>query len=211
MPPLFVYRPQQSWRKRAATKPRATPTAASIKPAVSDLYGTVAIGLPGAVLFNLSARHSGPVGAVWLLVTAIAITDGAMVYLAVHKRWNKLSIKTIKGTIRSNGFKVVDEEWLRKNLQQICGGAFSREWGIFRIKPINTYGCYKLFVYEFPEPREIPEARYGAVWIDTSTRQAEYYTLEYSLDNRWVLGSMTEKQHANYGSIDSPDLKRFIL
>ena len=36
-------------------------------------------------------------------------------------------------------------------------------------------------------------------------------TLEYSLDNRWVLGSMTEKQHANYGNIDSPDLKRFIL
>ena len=185
--------------------------AASIKPAVSYLYGTVAIGLPGAVLFNLSARHSGPVGAVWLLVTAIAMTAGAMVYLAVHKRWNKLSIKTIKGTIRSNGLKVVDEEWLRKNLQQICGDAFTREWSVFRIKPINTYGCYKLFVYEFPEPREIPEARYGAVWIDTSTRQAEYYTLEYSLDNRWVLGSMTEKQHANYGNIDSPDLKRFIL
>ena len=77
--------------------------AASIKPAVSYLYGTVAIGLPGAVLFNLSARHSGPVGAVWLLVTAIAMTAGAMVYLAVHKCWNKLSIKTIKGTIRSNG------------------------------------------------------------------------------------------------------------
>ncbi|OUQ53103.1 hypothetical protein B5E60_08755 [Alistipes sp. An116] len=71
------------------------PTAASIKPAVSDLYGTVAIGLPGAVLFNLSARHSGPVGEVWPLVTAIVMTAGAMVYLAVHKRWNKLSIKTI--------------------------------------------------------------------------------------------------------------------
>lgn len=211
MPPLFVYRPQQGWRKRAVTKPRATPTATSIKPAVSDLYGTVAIGLPGAVLFNLSARHSGPVGAVWPLVTAIAMTAGAMVYPAVHKCWNKRSIKTIKGSIRSNGLKVVDEKWLRKNLQQICGGAFSREWNVFRIKSINTYGCYKLFVYESPEPREIPEARYGAVWIDTSTRQAEYYTLEYSLDNRWVLGSMTEKQHANYGNIDSPDLKRFIL
>ena len=320
--------------------------AASIKPAVPYLYGTVAIGLLGAVLFNLSARNSGPVGAVWLLATTIAMTAGAMAYVAVREHRNKLSIKTIKGIIRSNGLRVVDEEedtvffripgskptyaavfkkpqfflrypfylsgdirmaraaayevmdqrfmvkisiertnepqknlfanvaietadqqtdllrknlllylqivnsaaqlflekiecpasdqtaanrregiydpeyrwfpqlvkavsngrialdalsdeeWLRKNLQQICGDAF---------------GCYKLFVYEFPEPREIPEARYGAVWIDTSTRQAEYYTLEYSLDNRWVLGCMTEEQHANYGSIDSPDLKRFIL
>ena len=335
--------------------------AASIKPAVPYLYGTVVVGLLGAVLFNLSTRNSGLVGAVWLLVTAIAMTAGAMVYFAVRKRWNKLSIKTIKGIIRSNGLRVVDEEedtvffripgskptyaavfkkpqfflrypfylsgdirmaraaayevmdqrfmvkisieqtnepkknlfanvaietadqrtdllrknlllylqivnsaaqlflekiecpasdptaanrregiydpeyrwfpqlvkavsngrialdalsdeeWLRKNLQQICGDAFSREWNAFRIKTINTYGCYKLFVYEFPEPREIPEARYGAVWIDTSTRHAEYYTLEYSLDNRWVLGCMTEEQHANYGSIDSPDLKRFIL
>ena len=31
VPPLFVYRPQQGWRKRAATKPRATPTAAGSK------------------------------------------------------------------------------------------------------------------------------------------------------------------------------------
>lgn len=125
-------------------------------------------------------------------------------------RWFPMLVETISnGKIALEA--LADEDWLRTNIQQICGEAFVQEWNTFRIKSINTYGNYKLFVYEFPEPREIPEARYGAVWIETLSRQAEYYTLEYSLDNRWVMGSMTREQHANYGSIDAPDLKRFIL
>lgn len=125
-------------------------------------------------------------------------------------RWFPLLVKTVgNGKIALDA--LADEEWLRSNIQQICGEDFVQEWNAFRIKTINTYGIYKLFVYEFPEPREIPEARYGAVWINTSTKQAEYYTLEYSLGNQWVLGSMTEERHANYGSIDTPDLGRFIL
>ena len=86
-----------------------------------------------------------------------------------------------------------------------------KEWDNFKIQSVNTYGGYKLIIYAYPQPKVIAEALYGGILLNTATRQAQYYTLEYSYDNKWVLGSMNAKrEHNNYGTIDSPDLDHFI-
>ena len=38
---------------------------------------------------------------------------------------------------------------------------------------------HTVIFYNFPEPRQIPEALYGAVLINNITGKAKYYTLEY--------------------------------
>ena len=44
---------------------------------------------------------------------------------------------------------------------------------------------HTVIFYNFPEPRQIPEALYGAVLINNITGKAKYYTLEYGyLDSR---------------------------
>ena len=110
---------------------------------------------------------------------------------------------------------LTDEEWLRQNIRIYCmehdGKEFIKEWDDFKIQSVNTYGDYKLIIYAFPQPKEISEALYGAVLLNMETHQAHYYTLEYSYNNKWVLGSMDANgEHNNYGTVDSPDLDKFI-
>lgn len=110
---------------------------------------------------------------------------------------------------------LTDEEWLRQNIRKYCiehdEKEFVGEWDDFKIQSVNTYGDYKLIIYAFPQPKKIPEALYGAVLLNMETRQAHYYTLEYSYNNEWVLGSMDANgEHNNYGTVDSPDLDNFI-
>lgn len=103
-----------------------------------------------------------------------------------------------------------DEEWLRHNIQEKCPPQYAREWEAFRIERKQNLGDYRLIVYAFPKPIEIPEAIYGAVLLNMKTRQSDFYTLEYSFEHRWVLGGMSGSKHANYGNIDSPDLNKFL-
>ncbi len=103
-----------------------------------------------------------------------------------------------------------DESWLRHNIQEKCPSQYAREWETFRIERMQNFGEYRLIVYEFPKPIEIPEAIYGAVLLNTQTNQSNFYTLEYSFEHRWVLGGMSRTKHANYGTIDSPDLEKFL-
>lgn len=110
---------------------------------------------------------------------------------------------------------LTDEEWLRQSIRQYCmehnEKEFIKEWDNFKIQSVNTYGGYKLIIYAYPQPKVIAEALYGGILLNMATRQAQYYTLEYSYDNKWVLGSMNAKgEHNNYGTIDSPDLDHFI-
>lgn len=65
-------------------------------------------------------------------------------------------------------------------------------------------------LYIFPKPRQVPEAAFGAVLINTTDNNARYYTLEYSFDGAWVLGSMDQTTHSNYGNLENPSLKSFI-
>lgn len=106
---------------------------------------------------------------------------------------------------------LTDEEWLRENIKnKISSSEISDEWNSFKINRIDNYGEYKLIVYQFPEPKAVPEAKYGVVLMNTTTRDIDYYTLEKTFNDKWVYGSMTSEQHRNYGEVDTDDLEKFI-
>ena len=69
---------------------------------------------------------------------------------------------------------------------------------------------YILIIYNFPEPAEVPEAAYGAVLLNRSTTQAEYYILEASLDGKWAVGSKTATRHLSFELWDSADKEKFV-
>lgn len=106
---------------------------------------------------------------------------------------------------------LTDEAWIRDIVQSKCPNEEIRiEWGNFKIKRVDNYGDYKLVIYEFPEPKFAPEAKYAAVLINTATLKADYYTLEKSLEDKWFYCAVTEKEHLNYGEAHHSDLDRFI-
>jgi hypothetical protein len=84
------------------------------------------------------------------------------------------------------------------------------EWNSFKINRVDKFGDYKLIIYQFPEPKVAPEAKYGAVLLNTNTLDSNYYTLEMSVEDRWFYGGVSEDRHLNYGKAESADLDRFI-
>ena len=106
---------------------------------------------------------------------------------------------------------LVDEEWIRRAIQTRCSNeACKEEWNSFKINRVNNFGNYKLIIYQFPEPKIAPEAKYGAVLLNTDTMDGNYYTLEMSVEDRWYYGGVSEDRHLNYGEAESADLDRFI-
>ena len=106
---------------------------------------------------------------------------------------------------------LVDEEWIRREIQTRCSSNECKEvWNSFKINRVNKFGDYKLIIYQFPEPKVAPEAKYGAVLLNTNTLESNYYTLEMSVEDRWYYGGVSEDRHLNYGEADSADLDRFI-
>ena len=105
-----------------------------------------------------------------------------------------------------------DEAWLRQQIiSRIPAVEAAQEWSAFHIERIDNYGDYKLIVYGFPEPQSIPEAKYGAILLNTQTKVFDYYTLEFSYNGKWVLGRMQGSQHTNYGELESqPDVEAFV-
>lgn len=106
---------------------------------------------------------------------------------------------------------LVDEEWIRREIQTRCSSnECKEEWDSFKINRVNKFGDYKLIIYQFPEPKVAPEAKYGAVLLNTNTLDSNYYTLEMSVEDRWYYGGVSEDRHLNYGEAESADLDRFI-
>lgn len=106
---------------------------------------------------------------------------------------------------------LVDEEWIRREIQTRCSSnECKEEWDSFKINRVNKFGDYKLIIYQFPEPKIAPEAKYGAVLLNTNTLDSNYYTLEMSVEDRWYYGGVSEDRHLNYGEAESADLDRFI-
>ncbi len=104
-----------------------------------------------------------------------------------------------------------DEAWLRQQIISRVPAETAQEWSTFHIERINKYGDYKFFVYGFPEPQSIPEAKYGAILLNTQTKEFDYYTLEFSYSGKWVLGRMQDMQHINYGELEAqPDVDAFV-
>lgn len=87
---------------------------------------------------------------------------------------------------------------------------FSFDWDQFRCDYCTVGENDLLVVYKFPNPIQVPEAIYGAVLVNMNTKDARYYTLEYSFDGDWVLGSMDTERHANYGVLENPTFENFI-
>ena len=78
------------------------------------------------------------------------------------------------------------------------------------VEMLDVDNNYKLILYTFPEPNEIPEALYGAVLLNRTTNKAEYYTLECGCNGAWFLGSMTLECHRNYGNLQSREREDFV-
>lgn len=62
------------------------------------------------------------------------------------------------------------------------------EWSKLHVTKSSLNGK-EYIVYTFPEPRQMPEAKYGMVVLDPVKQKASYYTMESSLGGDWVLGS----------------------
>ncbi len=56
-------------------------------------------------------------------------------------------------------------------------------------------------VYTFPEPRQMPEAKYGIVVLNPAEHKASYYTMEKSFGGDWVMGLNAGDTHLNLGSL----------
>ena len=113
-----------------------------------------------------------------------------------------------KGEISPNDILATEgwEEFMKKHVDE----NFFLEWDELHCDGIKINDTYVMALYIFPKPRQVPEAAFGAVLINTTDNDAVYYTLEYSFDGAWVLGSMDKTTHRNYGNLGSPSLKSFI-
>ena len=78
------------------------------------------------------------------------------------------------------------------------------------VEMLDVCNNYKLILYTFPEPDEIPEALYGAVLLNRTTNKAEYYTLECGWKGAWIIGNMTLERHRNYGNLQSREREDFV-
>lgn len=103
-----------------------------------------------------------------------------------------------------------NEEWIRQTIRDTKGYVVDAELAKFRVLSVNDYGEIKQVVYQFPEPQAAPEAKYGAVLINTRTLEYQYYTLEMSNDDLWCYGGVKDEQHLNYGEAKSADLESFL-
>ena len=67
-----------------------------------------------------------------------------------------------------------------------------------------------LVVYEFPKPFDMPLAKYGAIYFNSTQLKYQYWTLELSMNGNYVLGSKTTEGHANYGQRPNLTKEEFI-
>lgn len=113
-----------------------------------------------------------------------------------------------KGEISPNDILATEgwEEFMKKHVDE----NFFLEWDELHCDGIKINDTYVMALYIFPKPRQVPEAAFGAVLINTTDNDAKYYTLEYSFDGAWVLGSINQTTHTNYGNLENPSLKNFI-
>lgn len=87
---------------------------------------------------------------------------------------------------------------------------FEYDWDNLHCEGVELNEEYLLAVYIFPEPEEVPLAKYGAVLINRVTNEATYYTFEKSINGRWVLGGKSLESHYNYGSVEDMSLDKFV-
>lgn len=105
---------------------------------------------------------------------------------------------------------LLDTDHWKELINSTVEDNFTYDWDNLHCRGAKIDDTYVMAVYLFPAPTVIPEAAFGAVLINTTTNEATYYTLEYSLDNNWVLGSKNLRGHYNFGRLENPELEKFV-
>ena len=103
-----------------------------------------------------------------------------------------------------------DTDWWKSCIELFDNEDFYFEWDELHCDKIKVNDDYEMVVYTFPKPRQTPDAAYGAVLINTANSDATYYTLEYSFCERWMLCSMNQGTHRNYGEVENIGLENFM-
>jgi hypothetical protein len=67
-----------------------------------------------------------------------------------------------------------------------------------------------IYFYNFPEPRALGEALYGAAVVNKATLSVQYYKLELNLDKEWFLCEQTRDRHRILDTSKSRDRSEFI-
>lgn len=134
------------------------------------------------------------------------------IYYSIYRLLPNLFSCVSKGKIRIEA--LTDETWIRlminAKLKEIYIANQASDWDSFKINRVENFGGYKLIVYQFPDPKFVPEAKYGVVMLNTTTLTIDYYTMELSFDGQWAYCSCTTERHYNYGSFDSGELDDFL-
>ena len=105
---------------------------------------------------------------------------------------------------------LLDTDWWKSCIELFENEDFYFEWDELHCDKIKVNDDYEMVVYTFPKPRQTPDAAYGAVLINTANSDATYYTLEYSFCERWMLCSMNQGTHRNYGEVENIGLENFM-
>lgn len=95
-------------------------------------------------------------------------------------------------------------------MKRIYGRKFYLEWDELKCKELYVDKNHIIILYIFPKPILVPEAAYGAVLINTSSKMARYFTLEMSFENTWIIGTQTAERHYSICPLDNPSLDNFI-
>ena len=67
-----------------------------------------------------------------------------------------------------------------------------------------------IYFYNFPEPRALGDALYGATVVNKATSSVQYYKLELNFDKEWLLCEQTRDRHRILGTSKSRDRSEFI-
>ena len=67
-----------------------------------------------------------------------------------------------------------------------------------------------IYFYNFPEPRSLGDALYGAAVVNKATLSVQYYKLELNLDKEWFLCEQTRDRHRILDTFKSRDRSEFI-
>lgn len=72
------------------------------------------------------------------------------------------------------------------------------------IRADDMPGEPRVVVWTFPMPERVPMCRY-MVFLPDGDGHCKVLTLEKSFEDSWIVGTMTEESHTNFGGIKYPD------
>ena len=84
------------------------------------------------------------------------------------------------------------------------------DWEEMRHEVFKVDDNSVVVAYVFPEPIDAPLAAFGAVFVRLDKKACAYYTVEKSLDEVWMIGSMQNQSHKNFGPLMQPSIESFL-